>query len=505
MRLAFLFSFLFSAALALPHGEVDLAFQGTPLRQALELWGQAAGVQVVPLELPQTKVELSLKGVPAPQALRLLLEAGGKGLAWAEVAPGLVVVGPQERVAPLLQREARVYEKLPAGAASAFPQIRVVDLEGGGKLVFASPEDHAGLERLVAEATPLVAVLSFPVRSIEAKALVESLFPGIAAQYIRETGVLLLRGDPRRFPEVREALEAAGLLGRSAEDTPTLRVFSLRYLEPKQALEALKGLHGEEAVKGLVADDALRTIYGLLSPSRAGLLQASLALLDRPQPQYEILVRVEQMDEVTAKQLGLDWSLLQGGLSVALTQGKLSLRLESDRQGNRILGILAAEETKGTTRTLVNTRLVALEGRTASVRSGGQLLLPQQAPSGQGSGSGGIQGYTAVPYGLSVSLTPRSAGKGETLLDVAVDLGGTPGQGPSGGVSIPSQTVKGILRLREGTTAVLGGVITTVQRQSDTGIPVLSWIPILGEIFKTRQQGENRSALLVFLTVRELP
>lgn len=505
MRLLAFLLILSLPVLALPQGEVDLVFQGTPLRQALELWARAAGVQVVPLDIPQTRLELSLRGVPIPQALQVLLEAGGRGLAWAEVAPGLVVVGPQERVSPLLQREARLYERLPAGVASAFPRIRVVDLEGGGKLVFASPEDHEGIERLLAQSAPLVALVSLAVRSPEAKALVESLFPGVSAQYVRETGTLLLRGDPRRLPEVREALEVAGLLGRTPEDPPALRLFPLRHLDPKQALEALKGLYGEEAVKGLVADEGLRTLYGVLTSSQAEALQSVLALLDRPQPQYEILVRVEQVDEATARRLGLDWNLLQGGFSVALTQGGLSLRFESGGQGNSILGVLAAGETRGTTRTLVNTRLVTLEGRTASVRSGGQLLLPQQGQPGQNQDRGAPQGYTAVGYGLSVALTPRSAGKGEVLLDVAVDLGGTPGEGPGNGVAIPSQAVKGILRIREGITAVLGGILTTVQRQSDTGIPVLSWIPILGDLFKTRQEGENRSALLVFLTVRELP
>lgn len=505
----FLAVFLTSLSLALPSEPVSLRFEGVSLRAALDLWAKAAGVRVLLLEQEAAPVTLDLAEVPADRALWAILQAAGGKLDYVEVEGGLVVVGPRDRVRQLRPGVFRLYERLPKEVMSLFPEAVVMEVSGAGLLVYASPEEHERIASLASSLASFAGTVSFPVRSPKAKDVVEALGLGVSAFYVEEAGRLVVRGDPRQLVAVKEALEAAGLYGEAERAEPAvLRFFPVRYREPKEALEVLKEQLGEEAVKGFVADEVLRGLLGAATARQAERVSRFLEVYDRPARQYEILVRVEQMDEQAARSLGINWEGALGAFSVGVAEGGLSFGFDlATRSALSLLSSLAALETKGLSRTLVNTRLVAVDGREATVRSGGQLLLPQAPQAQTGGGTGGSAapgGYLSVPYGLNVKVSPRGLGEGEVLLDVAVSLGGTPASGPGQGVALPSQDVASRLRLPLGSTVVLGGVITEVQQEGVRGVPVLSWIPLLGELFKQRTGGTNTSAVLVFLTVRPL-
>jgi type II secretory pathway component GspD/PulD (secretin) len=480
------------------------------LPEALNLVGRAAGYPVLLVDVPRVPVTLEVPGLPVEEALRALLSGYAPGLGYAELPGGLLVVAPKDRLAEFARREMRVYEGLPAGAAQVVPGAAFLDLGGGRVAVLGTPEHHRLLVQLLQEASPLVAVRSFPVRSEAALSVVKDAFPGVSAHHVKETGMLVVRGDPRTLVEVRELLESTGLYGSPSPDqNPALRVFELRYLSPEEALGLAAGLLPEALVKALQGDKNLRALYGRLSAVEAEQVRDFLRLVDRPRRQVELQVRIEQADEQRARALGLDWQVLANGFAAAVAQGAFNLSVDTAvKQALQAVANLRASEGSGLTKTLVNTRLYALDGQEVSLTSGGRLLLPQlvaaPSPGGGASGggaAGGAGGYFAVDFGLRVKLRPVLAGE-EVVLSAQVGLGGTPTSGPAGGVSIPSQDVQATLRLRPGDTAVLGGVVSTVKNESTQGMPLLSWIPLLGELFKSRQASDSSSVVLVFVSAK---
>lgn len=486
-------------------GTVDLAFRNTPLPDALQLLGRTVGQPVLLVEVPRVAVTLEVSGLPAGEVFRALLNSYAPGFGFVELPGGLLVVAPRDRLGDLVQREMRVYEKLPAGASQLVPGAFFLDLGGGRTAVLASLEQHRLLAQLSQESTPLKAVRAFPVRSEAAAAVVKDVFPEVAAQHVKETGVLVVSGDPRVLVEVRDLLLASGLYGSPLpEQLPALRVFDLRYLSPEEALALLQGLLPEALVKALQGDKNLRALYGRLTLAEAEQVQAALRLVDRPRRQVELQVRIEQVDEQRARALGVDWQVLADGLAAVVSQGAINLNVDTAvTQALRAVAALRGSEGSGLTKTLVNTRLFALDGQEVSLTSGGRLFLPQMtsAPSGTDGVGGGNAGYFAVDFGLRVRLQPLVAGD-EIVLSAQVGLGGTPTSGPAGGVSIPSQDIQATLRLRPGSTAVLGGVVSTVSNESVQGVPVLSWIPLLGELFKARQVSDSSSVVLVFVSAK---
>jgi type IV pilus assembly protein PilQ len=55
-----------------------------------------------------------------------------------------------------------------------------------------------------------------------------------------------------------------------------------------------------------------------------------------------------------------------------------------------------------------------------------------------------------------------------------------------------------------GQTVVLGGIYETTQSNSVTKVPLLGDIPILGRLFRTTRNVDNRSELLIFVTPKIL-
>ncbi len=94
-------------------------------------------------------------------------------------------------------------------------------------------------------------------------------------------------------------------------------------------------------------------------------------------------MRVEQVNEQDARSLGLDWSATGGGLALSVLQGGLELSLDPGASAAlRPLSTLKALETQGRSRTLINTRLVALDGTSVKPPVRGKLLLPQLTGGG---------------------------------------------------------------------------------------------------------------------------
>ncbi|MGE4603148.1 MAG: type II and III secretion system protein, partial [Planctomycetota bacterium] len=80
-----------------------------------------------------------------------------------------------------------------------------------------------------------------------------------------------------------------------------------------------------------------------------------------------------------------------------------------------------------------------------------------------------------------------------------------PGSGTSAFIDLPresSQTVVTYLRVRDGQTAVIGGLHTERRIEIETGLPFLSSIPYLGELFKWRRRQSNVEHLLILVTPR---
>jgi type IV pilus assembly protein PilQ len=71
-------------------------------------------------------------------------------------------------------------------------------------------------------------------------------------------------------------------------------------------------------------------------------------------------------------------------------------------------------------------------------------------------------------------------------------------------VAIDTKKAETTVLVQDGETTVIGGIFIQDKAESDSGVPWLMNIPILGHLFKSNSVSEERRELLVFITPRIL-
>jgi MSHA biogenesis protein MshL len=115
--------------------------------------------------------------------------------------------------------------------------------------------------------------------------------------------------------------------------------------------------------------------------------------------------------------------------------------------------------------------------------------------------------YQLITIGTILSITPQISSNGIITLDVSpviTSLANTR-VSPSGTTTAPEIEIKqasSIIRLHDGETVVLGGLIQNTTVQNARKIPLLSDIPWLGQLFTGRLNSKEKRELVIFLTPR---
>ncbi len=122
--------------------------------------------------------------------------------------------------------------------------------------------------------------------------------------------------------------------------------------------------------------------------------------------------------------------------------------------------------------------------------SGGFASIPQSS-------------FNYRPVGVNIAMTPRVTYEGEIILDLTVESSNL---GPSisvAGQDVPSfgsRKVKTKLRLREGESNLLAGLLRDDQRKSLTGFPGVLHVPVLRSLFGSTTDTINQTDIVMLLT-----
>ena len=74
------------------------------------------------------------------------------------------------------------------------------------------------------------------------------------------------------------------------------------------------------------------------------------------------------------------------------------------------------------------------------------------------------------------------------------------GLATAAGFAIDTKHVKTQVLVQNGGTVVIGGIFTLDETESETRVPLLSEIPAIGNLFKTRSRSSTKKEMLVFIT-----
>ena len=160
--------------------------------------------------------------------------------------------------------------------------------------------------------------------------------------------------------------------------------------------------------------------------------------------------------------------------------------------------LIKALQTSGNFQSLAEPNLIAYNGQEASFLAGGELPVPIAQ------GSTGQVGIQFKEFGVRLTFRPTIAGdmirlkvKPEvSALDFANGI-------TLGGFRVPALTTRRAetdVELRDGQSFAIGGLMNNSAQISKQAIPLLSSLPIIGHLFKTRATNQDRTELLVLVT-----
>ena len=187
------------------------------------------------------------------------------------------------------------------------------------------------------------------------------------------------------------------------------------------------------------------------------------------------------------------------------------------RYDNSLEFAISAIANNSTAKVLQTPRVQTSHAVPATFFNGEQV--PYQGSSGYGGGYGGYGGYGGgyggggytqfLNVGITLDVTPYITPDDLVVMDIQqtiseldgfIDMGG--GQQGSAGMKAPQTTEReasSTISVRDGDTILLGGFIRDAKTDTESGVPFLKDIPLLGNLFKSQSSTSKRSELLVLI------
>jgi len=374
------------------------------------------------------------------------------------------------------------------------------------------------------------------VEALLKRALAGLAIEPIALQLPDETIAVILKGEAGSPEEVKAAESFAQMLTpkvinmlrvRPAPPPPQLTP------EEKKAflIEQAVGIFGVRVsiVEGkIILQGQVRSLAEkLLAEERAkpfGTVINRLEIVNPAIRQFVAEVQVLEVSRNALQRLGISWGITQvtgaggttGGVQTKIftvVPGQAVLGEETVEQPIRRISPIGAQINaliqSGQARLLANPQQKTIEGADATFLVGGLIPIPVFGFFGVGAGAAAPGAATVVffPFGITLTLHPEATLQGEIFLQMRVEVT-APDYGLATqvlGTNVPGFRFRGLddvkLLLRNGDTVVISGLIQDELREQISRFPLLSKIPILGELFKSREFVRQQTELVITVTI----
>ena len=248
------------------------------------------------------------------------------------------------------------------------------------------------------------------------------------------------------------------------------------------------------------------------TPERIDAAAKLLKAIDKARPEVVIEVQLLEADRQTLREYGLQFANVgTAGISAVagLTQQSQTLD-QVQRLGGSDVFIadipslfmrLIASDTS--TRILANPHLRTADGVAATAAFGERVPVPVTTFSPIAAGGVSQQPITSFNYeniGVNIEITPRIHHNDEVSLALDVEISNISGTGFGDLPQFGNRNIVTSIRLRDGETNVLAGLIRDDEREVLEGVPGFNRIPILGRLFGRNKTETQETDIILTLT-----
>ncbi len=294
----------------------------------------------------------------------------------------------------------------------------------------------------------------------------------------------------------------------------------IKHLSYARATEVQSLLSQMSSPRGKIIVDA-RTNQLVITeiPDYLRIMLNLIDTVDIPTPQVVIEARIVETTKTFSRALGirfgfngsLDPALGTGtGLTfpstIGVAGGPFNLAAGDDVLRltlANVLGtfdldvVLTAAENEGYARIISAPKVTTQDNQSAEIQSGVQIPIQTR-----------VNFTTTVSYidaTLRLQVTPQITEKDTVIMDIQVQkVEPAAGLNVAGGQNVPLITRRAQTKLmvKDGGTAVIGGIYQATDNNAQSRVPFISSVPVIGNLFRNRVISSRHDELLIFITPR---
>jgi general secretion pathway protein D len=298
---------------------------------------------------------------------------------------------------------------------------------------------------------------------------------------------------------------------RQEYEEEIVRTYYLSNADLKETIDLLRIVIDARRLAPVTATNAI-TIKD--TPERVAAAGRIISAIDKARPEVVIDVELLEVDRTRFREFGLQLASpsdppvgIDGTVSV--NRENLTLRdLRSLTQSDIFLTNLPnlyyrLLKSDTNTRLLANPQLRTSEGMAAQARFGERVPVPVTTFSPIASGGVNQQPITSFNYeniGVNIDITPRTHHDDQVSLRLRVAVSAISGSGYGGLPTFGNREVETVIRLKDGETNLLAGLIRDDERRVLAGVAGLSDIPVIGQLFARSRRESHETDIVLTLT-----
>jgi type IV pilus assembly protein PilQ len=429
---------------------LTLNFQDIDVRSVLQLLADTSGQNIVVSDSVTGNLTLRLQNVPWDQALDIVLRTKGLDKRRHD---NVIIIGPTEELASREKAELAAHKEVQelSPTHTEFMQVN-----------YAKVADLAKLIR--------------PVAAVGAKN--SMLSPRGSLSIDERTNTLLVQDTSENLADIRRLVQTLDVPVRQVLIEARIVIVSDTFERDLGVRFGITSAHQVNG-NGLFAVTGTGVGADTLTGSAANNVASGKPVFPVTSPTLDNRYMVN-----------LPAANINGSIGIGLLNGSTLVDLE-----------LSAAQNEGKSETISSPRVITANQKQAEIKQGVEIPYQESASSGATT----TQFKNAV---LSLKVTPLITPDNRVILDLDVsdDSVGQQVTSATGG-SVPSIDTREIITqvlVNDGQTVVLGGILDTTKTKQANKVPFFGDIPILGYLFKSTTDINNKTELLIFITPKIL-
>ena len=273
----------------------------------------------------------------------------------------------------------------------------------------------------------------------------------------------------------------------------TNEVIRLKYLSAQKAMDILSKIAPK-----IISIPGEASSHLILKGRPSQLVEAKelLVPLDRPLPQILIESKVVEVTESGMRNIGFSWDIQQKGVRFSVSRNSNDSDLTRD-----ILSTLNSLASKGEAQVLANPRIATLDNHEAAINIGSKI--PYAVPTN--TTSGGVVHWTVqyIDAGVSLKITPSLGEEGLITVHLEPEVSSISEWRSTAAGEFPvisTRNANTTVRVKDGETIVVGGLISESDRENLSKVPLLGDIPLFGLAFQSRKIEKMKTEIVFLIT-----